>query len=120
MSHGGVHNGKLIVTHENFKEYGIRLASVSDAIHLCEYLGFVRVERGIFYKGGNEPNTYRLTSLPDQDGKLATNEWKSINVAHIKAFQAQLKAKSIALAAKRRSKQIAKSDSVVVPIRRGT
>ncbi len=41
LAHGGACNGNLIVTHDQFQEYGIRLASVSEAIKLCEYLGFL-------------------------------------------------------------------------------
>jgi hypothetical protein len=83
MAHGGEANGELIVTHAQFAEYGIRLASVAQAIREAEYLGFIAVDRGIAYKGGHEPNTYRLTWIGDFRDAPPTNNWKGISEPQI-------------------------------------
>ena len=116
-AHAGTMNGKLIVTHANFEEYGIRRASISEAIRQCEYMGFLSVERGHFYKGGNESNVYRLTILPSHDGKPATNEWKSIGMTHIEAFDAKKQAQIQHVAARRAVRRATKPTGNIVPIR---
>jgi hypothetical protein len=45
--HGGRDNGRLPVTFQNFREYGIRRDNIGPAIREIEALGFIKVvERG--------------------------------------------------------------------------
>jgi hypothetical protein len=77
--HGGTNNGKLVVTYENFADYGVSRHAIAPAIREVVALGFVEIaERG---RAGNAeyrtPNKYRLTyrhakGLPG-DG---THEWR--------------------------------------------
>ncbi len=76
MSHAGLENGMLLVTHKQFAAYGIRLASVAEAIREAEFFGFIDVDRGIAYRGGHEPNLYRLTWIADLNHAPPTNRWK--------------------------------------------
>jgi hypothetical protein len=66
--HGGnsLENGRLVVTHEQFRDYGIPPNSVAPAIRELEALGFIEVtEHGV---AGNEAfrraNRFRLTYRP--------------------------------------------------------
>ena len=78
-NHGGRDNGKLPVTYQNLKDFGI---SNRDDIargnrELCA-LGFIERTRG--HAGNGEfrrPNLYRLTYLP-AFGKKPTHEWRQI------------------------------------------
>ena len=91
MAHGGVCNGDLVVTHDQFANFGVRRASVADAIREVEFLGFISVDRGIAYKGGHEPNVYRLTWIGDLRDAPPTNEWKGIGDVQISIWQSRLK-----------------------------
>jgi hypothetical protein len=75
--HGGMDNGKLPVTFEQFQDYGIDRHAIAPAIRESVALGFVEVpEPG---RAGNRefrrPNQFRLTYKPV--GRAApTDEWK--------------------------------------------
>lgn len=116
MAHGGFENGLLIVTHKQFEAYGIRLASVADAIREAEYLGFITVDRGIAYKGGHEPNTYRLTWIGDFRDAAPTNNWKGIGEPQIAVWKERKKQEAAQKQA-RKTKKARSADGVVVPIR---
>jgi hypothetical protein len=78
MAHAGTANGMLVVTYDDFEEYGIRRSSIARAIREAEALGLIFVsERG---RGGNaefrRASRYGLTWLPSADGQLARNTWK--------------------------------------------
>ena len=116
MAHGGQENGDLIVTHAQFADYGIRLASVAQAIREAEYMGFIAVDRGIAYKGGHEPNVYRLTWIGDFRDAPPTNNWKGISEPQISVWKERNKQEG---ARKRltKARKLPVADGVVVPIR---
>jgi hypothetical protein len=72
----GENNSKLIVTYEQFIEYGIHKDAIAPAIREVEALGFVEAEHG---QAGNReyhwPSTYRLTYHSVGRAK-PTHEWK--------------------------------------------
>jgi hypothetical protein len=77
--HGGTGNGKLPVTYDDFKEYGIHRHSIAPAIREIVALGFSEVtEHG---RAGNaeyrRPNLFRLTYRNTENGP-PTNEWERI------------------------------------------
>jgi hypothetical protein len=96
--HGGFYNGKLIVTTEQFIEYGISENSVAPALRELEALGLIRVpQRG---RGGNaeyrRPHHFRLNYLcGEQEAQEAPRDhlWKR--------FQTLQEAALIALAARK-------------------
>jgi hypothetical protein len=80
--HGGKDNGRLPVTHEDFKKFGIYRHGINPGLREVEALGLMRItEHG---RGGNAE--YRrsklvgLTYLPSGNNREipATNEWKAI------------------------------------------
>jgi hypothetical protein len=76
--HGGVDNGKLPVTYDDFGRYGIHRHAIGPAIREAVALGFLEVtEAG---RAGNaewrEPNRFRLTYRNTKIGP--TDEWKRI------------------------------------------
>lgn len=79
--HGGADNGRLPVTYQDFKDYGVHPRMTAPAIRELEALGLIEVtERG---SGGNaefrRPSLYRLTY---RNAKGATgdgtHEWRQI------------------------------------------
>lgn len=78
--HSGRENGHLIVTHDQFKEYGVTRRLIPEAIRESVYMGFVRIEQkgGMSYGGHKHPSRYRLTFYVTKDLAPATNEWKGV------------------------------------------
>ena len=78
--HGGKENGDLIVTFDQFQQYGIHRHSIAPALREVEALGLVEVtQRG---RGGNAdfrmPNRFRLTFQPT-DHAEPTHEWRRLS-----------------------------------------
>jgi hypothetical protein len=77
--HGGMDNGKLPITYDDFERYGIHRHSIAPAIRECVALGFAEVtEAG---RAGNaewrKPNLFRLTYKPTKNAG-PTEEWKRV------------------------------------------
>jgi hypothetical protein len=81
MAHAGTRNGSLIVTYDDFIEFGLasRRATAS-AIRTASELGFIDVvERGRRCFGGvRRPSQYGLTWLDRSDGTARSNRWRTI------------------------------------------
>jgi hypothetical protein len=79
--HGGYQNGKLIVTTEQFVDYGIERRSVPGALRALSALGIVLTKHG---RGGNakywQPNTFLLNYLCGaiDAHEQITDAWKII------------------------------------------
>jgi hypothetical protein len=77
--HGGLENGRLPVTFENFVAYGMDRHSIAPAIRECVALGFIEVT--VQGCAGNaefrHPNMFRLTYIFTKDA-AATHEWRRI------------------------------------------
>lgn len=86
IAHASLHNGKLIVTHPQFIDYGVTGEYVADAIDELQFKGLVRISRGKAGAGTAHPNRYRLTFLGDHEGAKATNDWKQFTMADAKAW----------------------------------
>ncbi|TIM21270.1 MAG: hypothetical protein E5Y61_32435 [Mesorhizobium sp.] len=86
VSHAALCNGRLIVTHTQFIEYGVTGEYVADATGELEFKGIIRVQRGKAGDGTSHPNTYRLTFTGDHEGAPATNEWRRCTMAMAKAW----------------------------------
>ncbi len=99
--HGGMDNGRLPVTFDNFRRYGIDRHAIAPAIRELVALGFIEVtEHG---RAGNAewrtPNRFRLTyKLTNSEGP--THEWKRIQTAE----RASAKAKEARMTVVARSK----------------
>jgi len=79
LRHGGVENGRLSVSYDQFVEHGVHRHSVGPALREVAALGFLAiVERG---SGGNatyrRSSTYRVTFLPTREA-AASNDWRRI------------------------------------------
>jgi hypothetical protein len=77
--HGGMDNGELIVTFDQFEEYGIHRHAIAPAIRELVALGLVEItEQGL---GGNaeyrRPSKYRLAYRPVGRAE-STDEWRKI------------------------------------------
>lgn len=77
--HGGMDNGKLPITYDDFVRYGINRHAIAPAIREATALGFIEVtEAG---RAGNadyrKPNLFRLTYKHTNHAE-ATHEWKKI------------------------------------------
>ncbi|MBX3515225.1 MAG: hypothetical protein KF748_01145 [Xanthobacteraceae bacterium] len=96
MAHGAKENGRLKVPYAHFERYGLRRASISDAIHELEALGFIEVKRGELSQADHrEPSQYALGWLP-QGQAPALDRWRKFQ------FPGEaIKARNIAIAAAR-------------------
>jgi hypothetical protein len=82
MLHAGKDNGRLVCTHRDLAEHGIRYPSIAAAIRNAVELGFVEItQRGYRSAGHGRPAHYRLTYLPS-DAADPTNEWANIEPPH--------------------------------------
>lgn len=77
MLHAGKENGRLKVTYEDFARFGVRRASIAEALREIEERGLIEVvERG---RGGNreyrKATVFRITFLPTTDAE-PTDEWR--------------------------------------------
>jgi hypothetical protein len=77
--HGGMDNGRLAVTFDDFQSYGIDRHSIAPAIRELVALGFIEItEQG---RAGNAdwrtPNRFRITYKPTKR-EDPTHEWKRI------------------------------------------
>jgi hypothetical protein len=75
--HGGKDNGKLVVTYEQFIEYGVRKDSITLGLRKLVTTGFIEVtEKGRAGTGPwRRPNKIRLTYRP-AFGNPPTNNWR--------------------------------------------
>jgi hypothetical protein len=80
MQHGGNENGKLPVTYDDFRKYGIRRNTVAYAIAVAVALGWIDVaEQGHRGAAGQRRATrYALTWVDRWDGTPRTNRWNAI------------------------------------------
>ena len=77
--HGGTENGKLIVTFNQFQQFGIDRHAIAPGIREAVALGFVEVtEHG---RAGNaeyrQPNRFRIT-YRNSDYGSATDDWRKV------------------------------------------
>lgn len=82
-AHGGNENGRLIVTYDNFFEYGIRKQSIAESICRLEGLGFIETTKQGRPAGGDMrvPSNYLITSLSYPEGNTfldPKDTWKQI------------------------------------------
>jgi hypothetical protein len=77
LANGGAENGKLIVTYDQFEEWGISRNSVGPAIRELVALGFLEItEKGIASNENGRPNRFRLTYVNVRSREQPTNEWR--------------------------------------------
>jgi hypothetical protein len=79
LSHGGVENGKLVCTYDDFVKYGAGRKYIKPAILQLRQLGFIEVTQwGRQAVGdGRVPSKYRLTYVPTVEPCYqATHEWR--------------------------------------------
>jgi hypothetical protein len=100
LKHGGVKNGKLPVSFDDFETHGVRRRSILEAILIASELGFVdRLAIGTW--AGNDskrPSLYGLTWLPRCDGMSASNRWAKVETTQqAKAIILRVKTKMLPL-----------------------
>lgn len=109
----GAQNGELIISYEQFEEYGIGKNYVSGAIEEAEFLGLLRTRRGGKSAGRNHPNRYRLTWIGgwDRNGEVigATHEWQQRTEEEIAAWRADRQDRRVASRARKARQKIQKS-----------
>jgi hypothetical protein len=81
MNHGGVENGRLPVTFDDFEAFGISEKSVAPGLREVQALGFARItERGRPSKSdfGRHPSKFELTYLRGAAPhfEVPTDDWK--------------------------------------------
>jgi hypothetical protein len=73
MRHGGVENGRLIVTRRQFEKRGIHKDAIAPSIRALEALGFIELDRGAAGVGDQaQAHRFRLTYVQPNP----TDEWR--------------------------------------------
>jgi hypothetical protein len=117
LHHGGSENGRLPVTFDDFRRYGIDRHSVAPAQREVQALGFAEItERGRPSKSdfGRHPNYWRLTYLHGAYSEEPSHEWKrhdTLEDALLVAGAAR-KAKNEKAVARSKEKTVKKSDAL--------
>jgi hypothetical protein len=79
LDHCGKENGNLVVTFDQFVEFGIRRASVAAGIRELVAGGFIEIT--VPGRGGTgpwrRPSRFRITFLP-VNGTAPTHEWRAL------------------------------------------
>lgn len=109
--HAGLENGRLVVTFQDFEDYGVDRHAIAPAINECVTLGFIEItQKG---RSGNgeyrKPNMFRLTYLPVPPMK-ATDEWsRATTIEEAKSLKVSSKSE-VRLRAKRRLRRVSRED----------
>lgn len=82
LRQGRSKNGDLIVTHADFRAYGVGQNLIADAIDELVYKGLAKVQRGKSGDGTPHSNKFRLTYLGNDEGAPWTNDWRRCSREH--------------------------------------
>jgi hypothetical protein len=93
MHHAGKENGRLVVTYDQFADFGIRRRSVAAAIAELRDVGLVMVDRGRRLNGFNDPNRYELTWIGTDARPGPLNRWKAFTADAIATQKADHKSR---------------------------
>ncbi len=79
LKHGGKENGNLVITFQDFQDFGIRRPMIQPSIRLAVSLGWIQItENGVKGHGiARRPTRYSLAWLPRADWTPPTNRWKA-------------------------------------------
>jgi len=109
IHHGLQENGALVVTHDNFYQYGIPKDAVAPALEEIRHFGLIRYHKGRGGHGIPWPTRFRLTWIGDWDGNPPTNNWKGTSEADVALWKARRKKlKAIQGRERRRTRQAKK------------
>ncbi len=110
IHHGLQENGALVVTHDNFYQYGIPKDAIAPALWEVRHFGLIRYHKGRGGHGIPWPTRFRLTWIGDWDGNPPTNDWKGTSEADVASWKARRK-KLMAIQGRerRRTRQAKKS-----------
>lgn len=86
IGHNRLENGRLVVTHEHFIDYGVTGEYVGDALDELAYKGLLKAERGKAGNGTAHPTIFTLTFDGRHDGAAASNEWKKFTMAEARLW----------------------------------
>jgi hypothetical protein len=99
MRHGGVENGRLIVTRRQFEKRGIHKDAIAPALRALEALGFIEItERGVAGVGDHvQAHRFRLTYVQPNP----TDEWRKFYDANMARATAETARQSTNIRARR-------------------
>ena len=100
IGHNRTENGRLIVTHEQFIDYGVTLDLIADALDELSYKGLVVAERGKAGNGTSHPTVFTLTFDGSYDGAPASNQWKKFTMAEARLWSEVVRKQRAAVRAK--------------------
>ena len=98
MRHGGVENGRLIVTRRQFEKRGIHKDAIAPSIRALEVLGFIELERGAAGVGDQaQEHRFRLTYVQPKP----TDEWRKFHDPNMAQAVAETARRSVDIRARR-------------------
>jgi hypothetical protein len=98
MRHGGVENGRLIVTRRQFEKRGIHKDAIAPSIRALEVLGFIELDRGAAGVGDQaQAHRFRLTYVQPNP----TDEWRKFHDPDMARAEAETARQSADIRARR-------------------
>jgi hypothetical protein len=98
MRHGGVQNGRLIVTRRQFEKRGIHKDAIAPSLRALETLGFIEIERGAAGVGDQaQAHRFRLTYVQPNP----TDEWRKHHTPDVARAVAETARQSADIRARR-------------------
>lgn len=81
MEHAGTMNGELVITYDDFVDFGIRRRSIREAIDVAKALGFldVVIEGKRSYGNARRPTEYGLTWM-GRNRMPPSNRWQKLDM----------------------------------------
>lgn len=114
IGHGRTENSRLVVTHEQFIEYGATLDLIADAVDELVYKGLVKAERGKAGNGTSHPTVFTLTFDGTYDGVPASNQWKKFTMAEARLWSEVVRKQRAEMRAKVGRKKISSLGEVQI------
>jgi hypothetical protein len=97
MRHGGLNNGHLYVSFDQFVAYRLSRKIVKPTLTLGTALGLLEViQDEEAFRGDIRPsNRYRLTYVPAKNAASPTDEWKAVSEAKVEAALDRFRSETI-------------------------
>ncbi|ODT22156.1 MAG: hypothetical protein ABS35_15485 [Kaistia sp. SCN 65-12] len=94
LRHGGLKNGELFVSFNQFVEFGISRRSIKPAQTLGKALGLLDVVQDHNLAQGSirAPNAYRLTYVPAAGATSPSDDWRGLTKARVESLISAFKA----------------------------
>jgi hypothetical protein len=117
IGHGRQHNGRLIVTHDQFYDYGVTAESIADGLDELAFKRLISMAKGRAGNGTAHPTIFTITFDGTHDGAPASNGWRSVTMDDAKRWSETVRRECAEARAATKKGKSSLRDSVVRPLR---